>query len=197
MKNYNLAIFGGISLLGLLILIFPAFWINLVVFIVGLGAVAYGLYNLLVTKRVFQDSMYETVILVKSVFSIVIGAISVILPLAVADAMWKTMIYVLIVYLLLAAIIGFYSVSLLKSTEIDRKRFVFENLSLLLLAVALIIISPEKLGIFIVRLIGLAAFLVGIFMITISFMSQKNVINAEVVDVKDGDSDSDEDNSDN
>ena len=197
MKNYNLAIFGGISLLGLLILIFPAFWINLVVFIVGLWAVAYGLYNLLVTKRVFQDSMYETVILVKSVFSIVIGAISVILPLAVADAMWKTMIYVLIVYLLLAAIIGFYSVSLLKSTEIDRKRFVFENLSLLLLAVALIIISPEKLGIFIVRLIGLAAFLVGIFMITISFMSQKNVINAEVVDVKDGDSDSDEDNSDN
>ncbi len=186
MKNYNLAIFGGISLLGLLVLIFPTFWINLVVFIVGLGAVAYGLYNLLVTKRVFQDSMYETVILVKSVFSIVIGAISVILPLAVADAMWKTMIYVLIVYLLLAAIIGFYSVSLLKSTEIDRKRFVLENLSLLLLAVALIIISPERLGIFIVRLIGLAAFILGIFMITITLMSQKNVVDAEVVEVREG-----------
>ncbi len=187
MKNYNLAIFGGISLLGLLVLIFPTFWINLVVFIVGLGAVAYGLYNLLVTKRVFQDSMYETVILVKSVFSIVIGSISVILPLAVADAMWKTMIYVLIVYLLLAAIIGFYSVSLLKSTEIDRKRFVLENLSLLLLAVALIIISPEHLGIFIVRLIGLAAFILGIFMITITLMSQKNVVDVEVVEVKEGD----------
>ena len=186
MKNYNLAIFGGISLLGLLVLIFPAFWINLVVFIVGLGAVAYGLYNLLVTKRVFQDSMYETVILVKSVFSIVIGSISVILPLAVADAMWKTMIYVLIVYLLLAAIIGFYSVSLLKSTEIDRKRFVLENLSLLLLAVALIIISPERLGIFIVRLIGLAAFILGIFMITITLMTQKNVVDAEVVEVREG-----------
>ncbi|EID85039.1 hypothetical protein MSI_14250 [Treponema sp. JC4] len=186
MKNYNLAIFGGISLLGLLVLIFPTFWINLVVFIVGLGAVAYGLYNLLVTKRVFQDSMYETVILVKSVFSIVIGSISVILPLAVADAMWKTMIYVLIVYLLLAAIIGFYSVSLLKSTEIDRKRFVLENLSLLLLAVALIIISPERLGIFIVRLIGLAAFILGIFMITITLMSQKNVVDAEVVEVREG-----------
>ena len=186
MKNYNLAIFGGISLLGLLVLIFPTFWINLVVFIVGLGAVAYGLYNLLVTKRVFQDSMYETVILVKSVFSIVIGSISVILPLAVADAMWKTMIYVLIVYLLLAAIIGFYSVSLLKSTEIDRKRFVLENLSLLLLAVALIIISPERLGIFIVRLIGLAAFILGIFMIVLTMMSQKNVVDAEVVEVREG-----------
>ncbi|WP_027728753.1 hypothetical protein [Treponema sp. C6A8] len=193
MKNYNLAIFGGISLLGLLVLIFPTFWINLVVFIVGLGAVAYGLYNLLVTKRVYQDSMYETVILVKSVFSIVIGSISVILPIAVADAMWKTMIYVLIVYLLLAAIIGFYSVSLLKSTEIDRKRFVFENLSLLLLAVALIIISPERLGIFIVRLIGLAAFILGIFMIAITLMSEKNVVDAEVVEVREGEDGSEED----
>ena len=193
MKNYNLAIFGGISLLGLLVLIFPTFWINLVVFIVGLGAVAYGLYNLLVTKRVYQDSMYETVILVKSVFSIVIGSISVILPIAVADAMWKTMIYVLIVYLLLAAIIGFYSVSLLKSTEIDRKRFVFENLSLLLLAVALIIISPERLGIFIVRLIGLAAFILGIFMIAITLMSEKNVVDAEVVEVREGEEGSEED----
>ena len=97
------------------------------------------------------------------------------------------MIYVLIVYLLLAAIIGFYSVSLLKSTEIDRKRFVLENLSLLLLAVALIIISPEHLGIFIVRLIGLAAFILGIFMITITLMSQKNVVDVEVVEVKEGD----------
>ena len=193
MKNYNLAIFGGISLLGLLVLIFPTFWINLVVFIVGLGAVAYGLYNLLVTKRVYQDSMYETVILVKSVFSIVIGSISVILPIAVADAMWKTMIYVLIVYLLLAAIIGFYSVSLLKSTEIDRKRFIFENLSLLLLAVALIIISPERLGIFIVRLIGLAAFILGIFMIAITLMSEKNVVDAEVVEVREGEEGSEED----
>ena len=192
MKNYNLAIFGGISLLGLLVLIFPTFWINLVVFIVGLGAVAYGLYNLLVTKRVYQDSMYETVILVKSVFSIVIGSISVILPIAVADAMWKTMIYVLIVYLLLAAIIGFYSVSLLKSTEIDRKRFIFENLSLLLLAVALIIISPERLGIFIVRLIGLAAFILGIFMIAITLMSEKNVVDAEVVEVREGEEGSEE-----
>jgi len=187
MKNSNLVICGGISLLGLLILIFPAFWINLVVFVVGLGAIAYGLYNLVITRRIFQDSMYETVILVKAVFSIVIGAISVILPLAVADAMWKTMIYVLIVYLLLAAIIGFYSVSLLKATEIDRKRFVFENLSLLLLAVALIIISPERLGIFIVRLIGLAAFVIGIFMITINYFSQKNVVDAEVVEVSEAD----------
>lgn len=185
MKNTNYAIFGGISVLGLLILIFPTFWINLVVFVVGLGAIAYGLYNLIVTRRIFQDSIYETVILVKSIFSIVIGTLSVIIPLAVADTMWKAMIYLLIVYLILAAIIGFYSVSLLKSTEIDRKHFVFENLSLLLLAAVLIVILPEKLGIFIVRLIGVAAFAVGIFMITLQFFAQKNVANAEVVEIKD------------
>ena len=185
MKNYNWLFYLGFAFLGLLVLIFPSFWIKLVVFIVGLGSVAYGIYNLLITRRIFQDSMYETVILVKSIFSIVVGFISVLLPIAVADTMWKVMIYVLIVYLLLAAIIGFYSVSLLKTTEIDRKKYVFENLALVILAVILIIISPEKLGIFIIRLIGLALFLCALFMLAIQFIMKKNVIEAEITDIKD------------
>ena len=39
-----------------------------VVFVTGLGAIAYGIYNLTFTRRIFQDSMYETVILIKSIF---------------------------------------------------------------------------------------------------------------------------------
>ena len=192
MKNYNWLFYLGLACLGLLVLIFPSFWINLVVFVVGLGSVAYGLYNLIFTRRIFQDSMYETVILVKAVFCIVIGLISVIIPLAVAEAMWKSMIYVLIVYLLLAAVMGFYSVSLLKSTEIDRKKYIFENLALLVLAAVLIIISPEKLGIFIIRLIGLALFLFSLLMIALQFMLEKNTVTAGITDIKDSSDEEDE-----
>jgi hypothetical protein len=184
MKKFNWAFFAGMALFGLLILVFPKFWINLVVFVTGLGAIAYGLYNLAYTRRIFQDSMYESVILVKSIFSIVIGLLSVFLPIAVADVMLRTMIYVLIVYLLLAAIIGFYSVSLLKNTEIDRKKYVIENLMLVIFAILLIIISPEKLGVFIIRVIGLAALVFGIFMLSAQFLFNKDVDDAEVVAVE-------------
>lgn len=183
MKNYDWLFFLGLACLGLLVLIFPSFWINLVVFVVGLGSVAYGVYNLLITRRIFQDSMYETVILIKSIFSIVIGFISIIIPLAVASTMWKAMIYLLIVYLLLAAVIGFYSVSLLKSTEIDRKKYIFENLALVVLAALLIIISPEKLGIFIIRLIGLALFLFSLLMFALQFVLDKKSVTVEISDI--------------
>ena len=183
MKNFNWVFFAGMALLGLLVLVFPKFWINLVVFVIGLGSIAYGIYNLVYTRRIFQDSMYETTILVKSIFSIVVGIISVFLPLFVADIMIRSMIYVLIVYLLLAAIIGFYSVTLLKNTEIDRKQYILENLCLVFVAVLLILVSPEKLGIFIVRVIGFAALVFGLFMLSVQFLFNKNVIDAEVVAV--------------
>ena len=184
MKNFNWVFFAGMALLGLLVLVFPKFWINLVVFVIGLGSIAYGIYNLVYTRRIFQDSMYETTILVKSIFSIVVGIISVFLPLFVADIMIRSMIYVLIVYLLLAAIIGFYSVTLLKNTEIDRKQYILENLCLVFVAVLLILVSPEKLGIFIVRVIGFAALVFGLFMLSVQFLFNKNVIDAAVVAVE-------------
>ncbi len=184
MKNFNWVFFAGMALLGLLVLVFPKFWINLVVFVIGLGSIAYGIYNLVYTRRIFQDSMYENTILIKSIFSIVVGIISVFLPLFVADIMIRSMIYVLIVYLLLAAIIGFYSVTLLKNTEIDRKQYILENLCLVFVAVLLILVSPEKLGIFIVRVIGFAALVFGLFMLSVQFLFNKNVIDAEVVAVE-------------
>ena len=184
MKNFNWVFFAGMTMLGLMVLVFPKFWINLVVFVIGLGSIAYGIYNLVYTRRIFQDSMYETTILVKSIFSIVVGIISVFLPLFVADIMIRSMIYVLIVYLLLAAIIGFYSVTLLKNTEIDRKQYILENLCLVFVAVLLILVSPEKLGIFIVRVIGFAALVFGLFMLSVQFLFNKNVIDAEVVAVE-------------
>ena len=76
---------------------------------------------------------------------------------------------------------------MLKDQLVERKRYIVENLSLMLAGILLILISPEKLGIFIIRIIGIAALLVGIVFLAIQIIGIVNhkdsiVVDAEVVD---------------
>ena len=98
MKKWNYFIAGLLGVLGILILIFPAFWIKLIVILLGLGAVGYGIYNFSYIKKLSDDSSYRSVIMVRSLVSIIIGLLAVILPMTVAETMWTIMIYVLAVY---------------------------------------------------------------------------------------------------
>lgn len=181
MKYTNYIAGAVAALLGLLIMIFPAFWVKVVVVLLGLGSIAYGVYSFKVTKSVFENSVYERTLLIKSIVSIVVGLLAVILPLAVANAMWTIMLYILAIYLVVAAVLGFYSVSLLKDSGIDRKKFIFENLGLLIGAVVLFIIPSKNLGTFIVRLIGLAVLVLGAIMLLIEYFGQKKTIKGEAV----------------
>ncbi|MBP5519770.1 MAG: DUF308 domain-containing protein [Treponema sp.] len=173
------------SILGLLVIIFPSFWIKLVVVMIGLAAIAYGIYCLKFTKEIFDDLYYRKTILIKSVVSIIAGAMAVLFPLAIGGAAWTAMIWVLIIYLLASAAIGFYAAALLKDSGIERKRYIVENLLLLAAAVVLILISPRSLGNAIIRLIGIVTLLAGVALIAFDYLSSKNEVKAEVVDVKD------------
>ena len=152
MKRWYL--FSGIlaALLGLLVIIFPSFWIKLVVVIIGLAAIAYGIYCLKFTKALSDDIYYRRTILIKSIVSIIAGVMAVLFPLAIGGAAWTAMIWVLIIYLLASAAIGFYAAALLKDSGVERKRYIIENLLLLAVAVVLILISPRALGNAIIRL---------------------------------------------
>ena len=185
MKRWYL--FSGIlaALLGLLIIIFPSFWIKLVVVIIGLAAIAYGIYCLKFTKEISDDTYYRRTIIIKSVVSIIAGLIAVLFPLTIGGAAWTAMIWVLIIYLFASAAIGFYAAALLKDSGIDRKRYIIENLLLLAVAVILILISPRSLGNAIIRLIGIVVLVAGIALIVFDIIANKNVIKADVVEVKD------------
>lgn len=180
MKKWNL--YSGIilALIGLFVIIFPAFWVKVVVILLGVGSVAYGIYGIKYTKAIFENTMYERTILIRSIASIVIGVMAVLFPLAIGNAAWSVMIWILIIYLILSAVLGFYAAALLKDTGIERKRYFLENLGLLAIAVVLILIGPTNLGTAILRLIGIAALLVGAGIIVYEFISKKNV---EVVEV--------------
>ena len=184
MKRWYL--FSGIlaAILGLLVIIFPQFWIRLVVVIIGLAAIAYGIYCIKFTKAVFDDSYYKRTILIKSIVSIIAGIMAVLFPLAIGGAAWTAMIWVLIIYLLVSAAIGFYAAALLKDSGVERKRFIVENLLLLAVAVVLILISPRALGNAIIRLIGIIVMVAGIVLVVFDILSSKNEVKAEVIDVK-------------
>lgn len=184
MKRWYL--FSGIlvALLGLLIIIFPAFWIKLVVIIIGLAAIAYGIYSIKFTKEISEELSYRRTILIKSIVSIVAGLMAVLFPLAIGGAAWTAMIWVLIIYLLLSAAAGFYAAALLKDSGVERKRYIIENLLLLATAVILILISPRALGNAIIRLIGVIVLVGGIALVIFDLISAKNEVEAEVT-VKD------------
>ena len=184
MKRWYL--FSGIlaALLGLLVIIFPSFWIKLVVVIIGLAAIAYGIYSLKFTKALSDDIYYRRTILIKSIVSIIAGVMAVLFPLAIGGAAWTAMIWVLIIYLLASAAIGFYAAALLKDSGVERKRYIIENLLLLAVAVVLILISPRALGNAIIRLIGIVVLVAGIALILFDVLTSKNEITAEVVEVK-------------
>ena len=177
-----------LAVIGLLLFLFPAFWVNFVVILLGLASIVYGIYNIKYTRALFENTVYERTILIKSIVSIVAGIIVVIFPLTVAKAAWNVMIWILIIYLIVSAVLGFFAASLLKDTGIDRKRYILENLGLLALAVILIILSPKTLGSFIIKLIGIAAIILGAFLIILDLNSKSKkdiVISAENVEVSD------------
>ena len=187
MKRWYL--FSGIlaALLGLLVIIFPSFWIKLVVVMIGLAAIGYGIYSLKFTKAISDDSSYRRTILIKSIVSIIAGVMAVLFPLAIGGAAWTAMIWVLIFYLLLSAAAGFYAAALLKDSGVERKRYIIENLLLLAVAVVLILISPRSLGNAIIRLIGIVVLVAGVALILFDVFSTRNIVKADVVEVKDED----------
>lgn len=176
MKRWYL--FSGIlaALLGLLVIIFPAFWIKLVVVILGLAAIAYGIYSLKITKVISDELNYRRTILIKSIVSIVAGLMAVLFPLAIGGAAWTAMIWLLIFYLLISAAAGFYAAALLKDSGVERKRYIIENLLLLAAAVVLILISPRSLGNAIIRLIGIVVLVAGLALILFDVFSARGKV---------------------
>ena len=182
MKRWYL--FSGIlaALLGLLIIIFPAFWIKLVVVILGLAAIAYGIYSLKITKVISDELNYRRTILIKSIVSIVAGLMAVLFPLAIGGAAWTAMIWLLIFYLLISAAAGFYAAALLKDSGVERKRYIIENLLLLACAVILILISPRSLGNAIIRLIGIVVLVAGLALILFDVFSARGEVEVIIKD---------------
>ena len=88
-------------------------------------------------------------------------SVAVILPLALATAVWTAMVYVLAAYLLVSALLELYASIRLRSSGVDTKPYYGEIIGSIVLAVILFII-PAQVGIVLVRICGALLVLSGL-----------------------------------
>lgn len=188
MKKWNIWSGSLLTVLGLLVIIFPKFWSRVIVISLGIGAIVYGIYNLKITKALSNNSNYNKTILIRGIASIVIGVVVIVCPFFM-ESLWKVMVWVLIIYLIISSCLGFYSAALLKDTGIDRKKYVFENIGLLVLAIVLILITPENLRNMLLIIAGIIAMVVGVVIIVFAVISivKGNSDVVATVEAKDAD----------
>ena len=146
-------------------LIKPEGCIKAVVIILGIEAVANGIYQLLYERKLFPDTAFQYSIRVRSMFSIVVGLLAVFLPLTFTEGILKLIAYLLGIYFFVVSILLFYSIGKLRGSNVERKPFVIEALVSLAGAIVMFciqaLISLEN-GCTIVRLCGIIVILVGV-----------------------------------
>lgn len=189
-KNWIIGI--SASVVGLLLLISPAFCVKIIVVLLGLTAVIEGFYGIISERTLFENDFFKKTILYRSIGSIVIGLLAVIMPLALAGTAWTIMTFILAFYLIVSGCAGFFAASKLKqdgeNSPESQKQLTWENLITLGSGILLLVIGPEKLGTFILRLIGLAALLVGIGFLVVQIIEHRKEVAVTDIEIKDDES---------
>lgn len=148
--------------LGIFLLISPRTFIQFFVIILGVAAVIDGIFILVTSRNLILDPVYNKIVTIRGILSVVIGAVAVILPMAVAKVAWSVMAYSLAVYLLISAGLELYTITKLHRNGVMIRQPMIEVLTSVLLALVLLIIPSESVGDFIVRIFGLALVIFGV-----------------------------------
>lgn len=160
MKKNTLLLAVVMVVLGLVMAVKPGFWIKAAVILLGVEAVANGLYQLIYTRKLFPDAAFQYSVLIRGMFSIVVGLLAFFLPLKFAAVLWTVMLNVLAVYLLIGSLILLYSVGKLRDSGVDRRQFIMEAVISIAIALLMLFVPLEIARAF-VRIIGLGLFVAG------------------------------------
>lgn len=186
----------GISLavLGIVMLASPSFMVKLVVFLLGLLCVVRAIYNLVRVGKDSENEIFNKMVVGKSVAGIFFGVMAMIFSLPFAVAAWSVLVYIFAIYLLVAAVFGFYTLSFIRKENVDRKEAIFENSLMCVAAILIFILKPVSVANVLLRIIGVVALLAGLAFIAFEVIAlvrkNKNEITVEDGDyvVKDDDS---------
>ncbi len=149
------------AVLGILMLIGPQMFIALAVILLGLASVVDGAFIMVATRNLILDPDYRLMMTIRGVLSIVVGAVAVLLPLAIAAVAWTVMAYVLGGYLIVSAGLEIYGIMKLHRNGIMIKQSVIETAVSLVLAMTLFIIPAERAGSILVRICGVVLLAAG------------------------------------
>lgn len=152
------------SIVGLIVLIAPEASIKVVVILLGAAAVLNGFYDILKVRSLSDDSQYKITVMIHSLISIIVGLLAIFLPFALfsaAESVFRFMLYVLAVYLVIAAVMRFFMFVKLRSADLGGSLFLIEAVCEVVAAVLLFIMSSQHIGIIIVRILGIVMLVLG------------------------------------
>lgn len=125
MKQNNLFLGLVLGFVGMIMIFLPSACIKAVVILLGIEALANGVYQLLYTRKLYSDVTFQYSVLIRGMFSIVVGLLACFLPLRFAQIMWTVMLYVLAFYLLAGSALLFFSIGKLRDSSVERRQLVY------------------------------------------------------------------------
>lgn len=168
--------------LGLFLLISPDTFISFFVILLGVTAVIDGIFILAATRNLIADPQYRLIVTVRGILSVLVGFLAVVLPLTVAAVVWKAMAYTFAIYLIISSAMQIYTITKLHRNGIMIRQSMIEVLASLLIALVLFVIPAQTAGHFIIRLFGIALFLVGAGFIVTQWKSRPEVVIPDSVE---------------
>lgn len=181
MKTSSIVMDAFLAVIGLLLIIFPEPIIGLIVILLGIEAIANGIYGLIYVRKILPDFSFQRVVIIRSMVSIVVGLIAVVGRFRLAEGAWKALIVVLAIYFIVSSLLQMYALGKMRETEVDRKQFLFETIASIALAVVLFIIFASITTV--VRIIGAVILIYAAVYFFIEWRSRP--IMAEKVEVVD------------
>lgn len=170
-----------VALVGLLMLVSPETFIAMAVIILGAAAVADGFFIMVTTRNLILDPEYKLMMTIRGIMSIVVGSVSILLPLFIAAIAWKLMAYVLSVYLLISAGLQIYGISKLHRNGIMIRQSVVETIVSIILAIVLFIIPAKTAGGIIVGACGLVLLVSGLISAFLQWRNRPLTVIPEAV----------------
>lgn len=181
-----------VAAVGLFMLISPEAFIKFVVIILGIALIFDGVFILVTVRNLIADVNYGRVMAVHGWLSIGVGAVAVLLPLVFAAVVWTIMAYSLAVYLLVAAGMEVYAITVLTRNGISTKKSIFEVIVCVFLAVVLFIL-PHSAGNALVRVFGVVLLAAGVLFSLVQWRLRPIVVQPDsVVSVEEDEAAADE-----
>lgn len=186
MEMFNVIIGIIVAAVGVLMEISPSACLAIIVVLLGIGAVAYGVFGLLKVRILSENKAFRQAALIQGLVSIVIGMVCVALPLATANAAIKVVLYILGIYFVVCAASEIFLILKLNEEDIKMKGMSFQPVAMLILGVLMFILPSQAVAAFILRIFGIFVILGGAGYAIYSWKHKSLIVEPD--DVRDDDS---------
>ncbi|WP_320129535.1 DUF308 domain-containing protein [uncultured Sphaerochaeta sp.] len=173
-RHLNIAFAIGIVMaaLGLYMMFQSSSFVQVLVTILGVSLVISGGYSLFSQHTYSRGKKSKVLSVVKSLGSIIIGALAVILPFTVAGISWDILIYLLAAQMAISAVVSFLDAFLLRKGEVSVSPILVDGIFSLIFAV-LLFIFPRQIGSMVLKIVGFIILASGIGLVVWSSSIRK------------------------